>query len=260
MARDILRETLLLPLVGEECSFTLLQLSPEILQSPCFSLFISKGLGLAIIVGGSIVKVPQLIKIVGARSAKGISLISYILETFSLMISLAYNYRAENPFSTYGEIAFITVQNVIIAMLILYFSNRHFMMLLFLVISQAIMYALLSASIVPQATLVYLQWVSIFLGSASKVPQIIVNFMNGSTGQLSAITMGLQSVGSAARVFTTMREIADQVLIMGSVIAASLNAILFAQILLLGGGSKKEKEAASSSGSQKKPADSKKKK
>ncbi|KAI8835909.1 hypothetical protein BC829DRAFT_488352 [Chytridium lagenaria] len=243
----LVREQLLLPLVGEKCSFDLISnISVQTLQSPCFSLLVSKGLGLGIIVGGSIVKVPQLIKIVAASSAEGISLSSYILETLSLSLWLiTFVLRILSP---------LTVNNVIISMLILYYGKKQLLMLLFLVLSQAAMYALLQPAIVPQATLVYLQWISIFSGSAAKLPQITSNFIKGSTGQLSAITMGLQSVGSAARVFTTMREITDQVLIMGSIIAASLNAVLFAQILIYGG----KPVAKSSSSSSKTPKKKKK--
>ncbi|KAJ3114346.1 hypothetical protein HDU96_002224 [Phlyctochytrium bullatum] len=196
---DVLKGVLI-PIVGEECSITLLKLSPDLIQSPCFSLLVSKGLGIGIIVGGAVVKVPQIIKIVGAASAEGVSLLSYALETLAILIALAYNYRGGNPFSTYGE-------------------------------TQAALFALLSPALVSNATLVLLQWLSIFIGSASKIPQIISNFLSGSTGQLSGISLGLQFVGSAARVFTTMREISDSVLIMGSIVAASLNGILFAQVL-----------------------------
>ncbi|KAJ3102435.1 hypothetical protein HDU97_000578 [Phlyctochytrium planicorne] len=231
---EVVRSTAILPLVGEECSQTLIQLSPDVIKSPCFSLLISKCLGLGIIVGGSIVKVPQLIKIVQAGSAEGISLVSYLLETFALMVALAYNYRASNPFSTYGEVAFITIQNVAITLLILYYSNRQFVMLFVLVVYQAAMFSLLSEALVNSDLLSLFQWGAILLGTASKLPQILSNFMTGSTGQLSAITMCLQFVGSSARVFTTLREIEDMALIAGSISAAALNAILFFQILLFG--------------------------
>lgn len=46
---------------------------------------------------------PQIIKISQARSAIGLSLPAYVLETLSYAISLAYAYRSSFPFSTYGE-------------------------------------------------------------------------------------------------------------------------------------------------------------
>ena len=53
--------------------------------------------------GGGIVKVPQIIKIVRSRSASGLSLSSYLLDTASLLLTVAYNVRLDFPLSTYGE-------------------------------------------------------------------------------------------------------------------------------------------------------------
>jgi mannose-P-dolichol utilization defect protein 1 len=63
-------------------------------------------------------------------------------------------------------------------------------------------------------------------------PQIWLNFSNGSTGQLSAITVFLTFAGSLARVFTTFQEMPDDAMMIASfVIASSLNGVLFAQVL-----------------------------
>ena len=89
------------PLVGGLCAHRLRVLDPDAL--PCLKLLISKCLGLGIILGGTILKVPQIVKIVRAGKADGVSFLSYLLETAAYAISLAYNYRSGNPFSTYGE-------------------------------------------------------------------------------------------------------------------------------------------------------------
>lgn len=46
-----------------------------------------------------------------------------ILETASYGISLAYASRNHFPFSTYGENFFLTIQNVVITLLIIFFSS-----------------------------------------------------------------------------------------------------------------------------------------
>ncbi len=46
----------------------------------CIALLVSKMLGYAILLGSLIVKLPQIVKIMGAKSAKGISLSSVLLE------------------------------------------------------------------------------------------------------------------------------------------------------------------------------------
>jgi hypothetical protein len=59
-----LRESVLVPLVKDKCATILIDnaLSLDVsalTQSPCFSLLVSKVLGLGIVAGGAIVKLPQ---------------------------------------------------------------------------------------------------------------------------------------------------------------------------------------------------------
>lgn len=73
-------------------------------------------------------------KIMSTKSARGLSLSAYvrsdavslltrqILETVSYTITLAYNTRSGFPFSTYGENLFITIQNMAITLMILFYT------------------------------------------------------------------------------------------------------------------------------------------
>ena len=51
-------------------------------------------------------------------------------------------------------------------------------------------------------------------------------------GSLSAITLFLQFAGTLARVFTTLQEVQDRVILASFVISGILNGILVAQFLL----------------------------
>lgn len=95
------------------------------LPLPLFPSFLSfsPGLGLGIVFGGAIVKLPQIHKIWSAKSAHGLSLPSYILETLGYAISLAYAARSGFPFSTYGENVFMAAQNIVITLLIVQFGT-----------------------------------------------------------------------------------------------------------------------------------------
>ncbi|KAG5463574.1 MAG: hypothetical protein BJ554DRAFT_6357 [Olpidium bornovanus] len=101
----------LVGLIGHKCYWTLVE-RLDVFDAPCRNLAVSKALGFAIVVGGSVVKLPQVLKIVNGRSAQGLSMASALLETAGYVVSLAYNIRLGNPFSTYGETLFITVQNL----------------------------------------------------------------------------------------------------------------------------------------------------
>jgi len=65
----------------------------------------------------------------------------------------------------------------------------------------------------------------------SRIPQIWTNFKNGNTGVLNGVTCMMQVAGNAARVFTTLQEVNDMVLLMSVAIPFVLNVTLFAQVV-----------------------------
>lgn len=175
-------------IIGDTCYKTLLlELDPT--DPECLKLAISKGLGIGIIGASSIVKVPQILKLVQSQSSSGISFLSYLLETSSYLISLAYNVRNGFPFSTFGETALILGQNVIITVLVLNYSGRASMAALFVAALAASVVTLFNGSILDMQALSYLQAAAGVLGVASKVPQIAAIYQQGGTGQLSAFTV-----------------------------------------------------------------------
>lgn len=218
-------------LIGKQCYKVLVE-DLDVLNGECLKYSLSKALGVGIVLGGSIVKVPQILKIVNAGSVRGLSLSSYLLETASYCISLAYNVRKEFPFSTYGETAFLTVQNILITLMILGYS-RSFPQLLgvgmVIVIGS---YCLASQGVVTPSVLNYLQAATIPLSLSSKIPQILETYRNKSTGQLSAFAVFNYFVGSLARVFTTVQETGDSLIFWGFALATVLNGVLVAQMIM----------------------------
>lgn len=175
-------------IIGDACYKALiLDIDPE--NTECIKLAISKGLGIGIIAASSVVKVPQIIKLVQSRSASGVSFLSYLLETSSYLISLAYNVRNGFPFSTFGETALILGQNVIITVLVLNYSGKASMAALLVAALAASVVSLFSANILDMKTLSYFQAGAGALGVASKIPQIAAIWQEGGTGQLSAFAV-----------------------------------------------------------------------
>lgn len=178
-------------LLGPFCYKTLV-LDIDLLSHPdCVKLAISKGLGIGIIGASAVVKLPQLIKLLQSQSAEGVSFMSYLLETLSYLISLAYNVRHSFPFSTYGETAFILVQNVVIAVLVLHFGGKSASAGGFVAALAAGAYALFveDAGLVDVNRLAFLQAGAGALSAASKIPQIWTIYREGGTGQLSAFAV-----------------------------------------------------------------------
>lgn len=55
-------------------------------DTDCIKFTISKGIGLAIVVGSAIVKLPQILKIVSNGSVEGISAMSYYIEVSATLL------------------------------------------------------------------------------------------------------------------------------------------------------------------------------
>lgn len=217
-------------LLGESCYRSLVH-NVNLTDTVCLKLAVSKGLGIAIIGASSIVKIPQLLKLLNSQSAEGISFLSYLLETTSYLITLVYNIRNQFPFSTYGEVALIAIQNIAISTLVLQFTGRGHFAAFFVANLVAAGYAMYKPSLISMNTLQYLQASAGLLGVASKLPQIITIFQQGGTGQLSAFAVFNFLAGSLARVFTTLQEVDDKLILYGFVAAFVLNAVLAGQMV-----------------------------
>lgn len=207
------------------------------------------------VAGGAILKLPQIITVVRSGSARGLSLSSYVLDTVATGITVAYNVRNGFPYSTWGEMAFLLAQNVrsltplafwgspltlcirqqaVLIVLITSYSARPTLPRLapLVVLFSTLAYALSNTSLVPSSTLSFLQTLTIPISLSSKVPQILSNFRNRSTGQLSAFLVFNSLAGCLARVFTTRTETSDPLLFWGFLLSALLNAVIAIQMLV----------------------------
>jgi hypothetical protein len=194
-------QSLLGNLVGPKCASFILKF--ELKQIDCFKLLISKCLSFGIVGGAVLVKIPQIYNIISNNSVQGLSFLSNLLETVAIMISLSYNYRQGNPFSTYGETAFITIQNTIILLLIMIYHRNSLGAILVILGLFSFGSALLNPMIISPTFISTLQFGTIFIGISSKMPQILSNFKAKSTGQLSVITTFLQFAGSGIMKLTS---------------------------------------------------------
>jgi len=222
----------IISLIGSPCHSALV-LDLDVTKDPaCTSLAISKGLGIGIVGSSAIVKVPQILKLVNSGSAAGVSFVSYALETASLLITLAYSVRQQFPFSTYGENALIAVQDVVVGLLVLTFGGKTAGAAVFVAVVAASIYALLfEPNLIDNQTLTYLQTGAGILGISSKLPQIYTIWKEGSTGQLSAFAVFNYLLGSLSRIFTTIQEVDDKIILYSFIAAFSLNAIIAAQMV-----------------------------
>jgi len=213
----------------------------EFARGDCLKDTLSKVLGFLIVILAPLAKLPQIINILVAGSVEGISTMAYLMESASYVIYFVYNYRQGYPYSTYGESLFIYIQNLIIILLIAVYRGLSALQILLLVALLGNMLVMMSDSMVPLEVLTAVQGLQIIMGTTSKLAQIYENIKNGSTGQLSIITVFLFFAGSLARVFTTLQDAPDPILIVSVGIAGFLNSILFLQVIIYSGAKKKAK-------------------
>ncbi|KAM7377725.1 hypothetical protein PAMA_014163 [Pampus argenteus] len=226
---DPLKGLLLTYFMPESC-YDEFFLNFNFLDVPCLKIVLSKGLGIGIILGSVLVKMPQILKLMGARSAEGLSFKTVILELLAITGTMAYSIANKFPFSAWGEALFLMLQTVTIGFLIQHYGGKTSRGLLFLVVYFGLLVLLLSP-VTPMSVVTTMQ--------ASNMPAIIIgrliqaatNLRNGHTGQLSAVSVFLLFAGSLARIFTSLQETGDTLMALTYVISSSCNGVIALQIL-----------------------------
>lgn len=220
-------------LIGANCTRQLL-VQYNFGNTECMKIAVSKTMSLGIVVASGVVKLPQIYKIIASGSAEGISFLSHFVELIALSINFAYNLRAGNSFTNFGETLMVSAQNAIIIGLIGIYSNQLIQTLLISVIYSAVMTALLAPGTLNSAGLKYLQVMTIPLVAVSRLPQLLQLLNSGKVGQFSPITALLMALGSSVRVFTSWQDIrADKIILAGAVVSSVLNwAIALAALAL----------------------------
>lgn len=190
---------------------------------------VSKGVGYATLAGSLLYKVPQVWRVLEKRSGEGISLSGLALETTGTVTGAIYSLRCRFPFSTFGESLFIPVQNWAIMALCIFYERAPalpWFAWFFLLLGSALLLLLPQC---PMALLTTLNLAGTPIMLSSRVPQLHMNWRNKSTGQLAPITLALQLLGNIARLFTTLVQVRDPVVLFGFLSATCLNGTLFFQ-------------------------------
>ncbi len=195
----------------------------------CVKLLISKVLSIGIICGAVLVKVPQIINIVRSRSTEGLAASMYALENVGYLITVLYNLRQGYAFSTYGETFFLLLQGIVLIALFGIFNKRLPFSVALYAFYAALGYYIWELS--PHSQLPLFQTLTIPIFAASRLPQIVSNFNGKSTGILSVVTVTLNAFGSLARVFTTLAEVEDNVVLAGMLASCAMNIVLLLQVI-----------------------------
>jgi len=210
------------------CDFSLAAVR-QILSHPnspastkCISDIAAKSVSYVIMAGAVGLKVPQILNIVSTSSVDGLSAMSFYSEVPAYMTTVIYNIEEKSPIENYGEAIIILIQNVILVVLLWIYIRPRPSLLEILGVSSLFLAIYLGNCYAPKviADLIcsnanqcteksirdYLfTLLSNGLVISSRVPQIVKNYKESSTGQLSTITTFLIFGGTVARILTTIK-------------------------------------------------------
>lgn len=186
----------------------------EILKNPtgsfatkCLGDFAAKSVSYAIMTGAFGLKVPQILNIVSTGSVEGLSPIAFYSEVPAAMTTVLYNYSIKSPLTNYGETIIILAQNIILVILLWIHMKPRPSLLEIIGVSTIFFAILLGSLYIPEGARDICYTISSNgLLISSRVPQILKNFRQSSTGQLSSLTTFLLFAGTIARILTTLKD------------------------------------------------------
>ena len=200
--------------------------------SDCISMTLSKLIGYLIILMTVFNKIPQILKIYNSKSGKGIVAQMIYTDLLMNLNRMLYFMHTDMPFSTYGELLLMSVQNCMIVALLWKYndqisSTEKISTLVFFVVYIA--YFVHGNYVPEQAWLLLISTVT-FLNFVSKGPQIAKNFREKSTGELSFPTYFMSFLRNLGRLFTVLKESSDLNILLACFISTGLNGAMVAQI------------------------------
>jgi len=200
------------------------------LSVPCFKITLSKCLSYGIILGSLLVKLPQIIKIYTNKSGAGINLFSVMLDLLAITIYTSYSFVKGFAFSSWGDSAFLAVQTLLVGLLVLIYGNKTTHAIAFGALYGLMCYIFMGG-FTPVSFLWTLQGMNIPILLTGKLAQAWTNYKNGNTGQLSAATIIMLFAGSCARIFTSIQETGDSMIIITYLASTFANGVVLFQLL-----------------------------
>lgn len=230
--------------------------SPKIVD--CAVASIRKGLGYGIIAGSTVVKLPQVIKILQNASVAGLSVMSSYMELVSNLLTTVWHIWYGSSFDKYGETVIVSVGTMAVIACIWYyaFPGKGHATLVFLfmaallqlafttpdVVASLLQEHVLGGKVVVTGQMVQDSLITTtgVIFSIARLFQIGTVIKGRTVGSLSGITAFMNFAGTAARVFTSA-DLADPVQYTISCTSALLNFVILALFFIFPPEKAKEK-------------------
>uniref|UniRef100_A0A8C9AB33 Solute carrier family 66 member 3 n=1 Tax=Prolemur simus TaxID=1328070 RepID=A0A8C9AB33_PROSS len=164
-------------------------------------------------------KLPQISAVLAARSARGISLSSLLLELAGFLVFLRYQCHYGYPPLTYLECPILIAQDVILLLCVFHFNGN---------VKQAAPYI---AVLLTFSHFICKQNLCTFISAASKFAQLQCLWRTRDSGAVSALTWSLSAYTCATRIVTTLMTTNDFTILIRFVIMLALNIWVTATVL-----------------------------
>ncbi|KAI8475909.1 MAG: hypothetical protein J3K34DRAFT_403171 [Monoraphidium minutum] len=194
---------------------------------------LAKAVGYAIICGSTMIKVPQITNVLRARSAEGLSATAFELESWALVVHAGYGWVTGLPFSSYGEAALMLCQNLLLLALVYRYARMPAARAAAVMGVLVGAVAVLASGRVTRSQIGALYDVNNFVMLAARVPQVVKNYRDKSTGQLSIVTYGIGAAGCLIRILTSLHDGA-LAMVRSYMLGMAMNSTLVGQILYYG--------------------------
>jgi mannose-P-dolichol utilization defect 1 len=199
----------------------------------CWNKLLAKVLGLAIITGACLNKIPVIRNLLRAQSSAGFARSAVLVDLVMVVNSSLYGYMHGYPWTAYGENIALSVQCLIVAILTYRLSDNP-------IPSVEKVLAVVGLFAYVSLTLCYLPVRHRQVLITSSIPMTI--YASGSmileasklkhTGSQSFITISMNLIGSVIRILTTIQEVGwDYALLSGYTVGAVLCLAQLVQIV-----------------------------
>ena len=188
-------------------------------------------------IGCALVSVPQIVAIVRAKSARGVSATAVMLSLLSNLAAAAYHVQAKSPLAAWGEAPAQAFSACVILLLKRKFdggnapfSGRHTTQVVG-ILSFCVLYALYRAT--PSVVGSLLVSAPAVLGGASVTPQILELRRRGDIGTLAFAPVAFGTLGFGVRLATSWSFALDWRARASAATLFALNSALLAQMAAL---------------------------
>ncbi|CAL8271563.1 unnamed protein product [Merluccius merluccius] len=174
-----------------------------------------------------VLKFPQIFLVMRAKTTRGVSLHSLLLEVTGYLVFITYQMYYDYPPPTYLEYPILIAQDAFLLLLVLHYNGN---------LRQSLGYAL--AFVVGWRLLTVQKWIidlamslCTFISAGSKFAQLQCLWRSKDSGQVSALSWSLAIYTTLTRIYTTLVTTGDTQVLVRFVVMALLNIWVLATVL-----------------------------